>query len=65
MKPEYSVALKKGQLVKHQSFVTERGSYQIALVRYKDCVYFYKYLNGKLTECCNLNKKKGEKEKAV
>ena len=63
MKQEYMDAIKYGKVIKHQTFLTDRGGYQIVLVRYKNSVYFYKYLNGKIVECCNLNRKKSEKEK--
>lgn len=63
MKFEFIDALKYGKVIKDQSFTTERGCYQILLVRYKNCAYFFKYLNGKLCECCNLNKAKTKKEK--
>lgn len=63
MKYEFINALKYGVTIKDQSFNTERGCYQIVLVRHKTSVYFFKYLNGKIVECCNLNKKKPMKEK--
>lgn len=62
MKPEYLSASTNGEVITNQTFMTEKGAYQIVLVRYKNSVYFYKYLNGKLVECCNLNKKKPMKE---
>lgn len=63
MKYEFMDALKCGKVVKDQTFMTERGAYQIVLVRYKNCAYFFKYLNGKICECCNLNKAKSPKIK--
>lgn len=63
MRYEFVKALKYGVVVKDQSFMTERGCYQIVLVRHKESVYFFKYLNGKIVECCNLSKKKPMKEK--
>ena len=63
MKYEFIDTLKYGKIIKDQSFMTERGCYQIVLVRHKNCVYFFKYLNGRVCECCNLNKAKAPKVK--
>lgn len=60
MKTDCMEAITAGKVVKTQSFETERGTYAIALIRHKGEIYFYKYLNGKIVECCNLSKKKGE-----
>lgn len=58
MKYKNYEAIKNGEIVKNQAFITERGAYQITLLRYKNEIYFCKYLNGKLVECCNLNRSK-------
>ena len=51
-------AIKNGEIVKNQAFITERGAYQITLLRHNNEIYFCKYLNGKLVECNNLNRAK-------
>ena len=63
MKYEFVKALKYGVVIKDQSFNTERGCYRIVLMKHNLNVYFFKYLNGEIVECCNLNKKKPMKEK--
>ena len=60
MKQEFIDAIENGEIVKHQAFLTERGGYQIALIRYNDNIYFFKYRNGNIVECTNLSKKKGK-----
>ena len=66
MKYRFIEALKKGEVVKDQSFETDKGVYRIALIRYKNDIYFFKYRNGKLLECNNLTRSKTRvpKEKA-
>lgn len=60
MKPYYMDALKKGAVVKSQKFDTEKGTYGISLIRYKNEIYFFKDLNGTIVECSNLNRFKVE-----
>lgn len=60
MNPEFKDAMDHGELVKTQTFITARGTYVLNHVRFKYQIYFFKHLNGKLVECCNLNKVKGE-----
>ena len=55
MRKDFAKAASKGIVIKNQNFVTARGVYQIVFVRYKNDIYFYKYQNGKLVECCNLS----------
>lgn len=59
MKTQFIKAINNGEIVKTQAFVTDRGIYQIFLVRSEGFIYFYKYLNGKMVECCNLNELEG------
>lgn len=61
MKKEFIDAIFEGEIVKQQAFITEKGVYQLFMVRRENDIYFYKYLNGKMVECCNLNKAKGVK----
>lgn len=61
MKTEFIKAIDNGEVVKTQAFITDKGCYQIFLVREGGCIYFYKYLNGKMVECCNLNELEGKK----
>lgn len=57
MKSEFEKARALGTLVKSNTFQTERGLYRIDLYLWEDKVYFFKYRDGELLECCNLNKK--------
>lgn len=57
MKPEYLDALTNGEVVLKQRFETARGVYRIEIYRHEGSVYFFKYLNDKLVECFNANKK--------
>ena len=59
MKDKYKEAIYNGDVVMVQQFNTEKGTYEIDLIRYNNEIYFFKMLNGKLVECCNLNTKKG------
>ena len=59
MNKDCAAAATHGKLLKYQVFETERGKYLLSFRRYKGEIYFYKYLNGELTECVNLNKAKG------
>ena len=56
MKYGFIKALENGEVVKNQAFETDKGVYHISLIRYKNEIYFFKYRNGKLVECNNLNK---------
>lgn len=55
MRKDFEKAIKDGTVIKNQNFVTERGVYQLAFVRYKNDIYMFKYLNGNRVECCNLS----------
>ena len=61
MKKEYIDAIYDGEIVKKQHFVTDKGIYDVILVREGGEIYFYKYLNRNMVECCNLSKAKGAK----
>ena len=61
MKKEYIDAIYDGEIVKRQQFVTDKGNYDVILVRKDSEIYFFKYLNRNLVECCNLSKAKGVK----
>lgn len=58
MKYRFVEALKNGEVVKNQAFDTDKGVYQITLIRHKNDIYFFKYRDGKIVECSNLNKAK-------
>ena len=58
MKYRFIEALKNGEVVKNQTFETEKGVYQISLIRYKNDIYYFKYRNGKIVECNNLTRSK-------
>lgn len=55
MRRDFAKAAKDGSVIKTQNYMTDRGTYQLLFVRYKESIYFYKHLNGKLVECCNLS----------
>ena len=61
MKKEFIDAIFEGEIVKQQTFITEKGAYQLFMVRRENDIYFYKYLDGKMVECRNLSKAKGVK----
>lgn len=61
MKKEFIDAINDGELVKNQVFVTDRGTYKLMHVRKGVDIYFYKYLNDELVECCHLNKLEGRR----
>lgn len=61
MKQEFIKAIRHGKIVKQQIFPTEKGTYTISLVRYGSDIYFYKQLNEKIVEVCNLSKMSGGK----
>lgn len=56
MRRDFEMAAKKGTSVKNQIYKTARGMYQLLFMRYKNDIYMFKHLNGKLVECCNLSK---------
>lgn len=66
MKIKNAHALKYGRVVKSQTFETAKGVYRIVLVRYREAVYFAKYLGDKIVECCEVaaveRKKKPRRE---
>jgi hypothetical protein len=62
MKPENAKAIELGEVLKYQMFATNTGFYQIELIRYEDGIYFVKKKDGKIVECCNLNKMRVNKE---
>lgn len=61
MKKEYIDAIYDGEIVKSQQFVTEKGTYDVVLVRKDNEIFFYKYLDRTMVECCNLNRAKGRR----
>ena len=61
MKKEFINAIFEGEIVKQQTFITEKGAYKLFMVRRENDIYFYKYLNNNMVECCNLSKAKGVK----
>ena len=61
MQHEFVRAINHGKVVKSQSFVTDKGTYRIDLIKFEDYIYFAKYQNDKIVECCNLNKMKVNK----
>jgi hypothetical protein len=59
MKNIYKKAIEQGKILKYQSFETSKGLYTLFLVNYKDDIFFFKYKDGDLCECCNLSKIEG------
>lgn len=53
-------ALTNGKLIKTQSFTTPKGNYTLKFIRHKAEVYFFKYRDNTLIECCNLNQVRGD-----
>ena len=64
MRKDFAKAISKGTVIKNQNFVTARGVYQIVFVRYENDIYFFKYRNGELVECCSLSNLGNNQEKA-
>ena len=64
MRKDFAKAASNGIVIKNQNFVTARGVYQIIFVRYENDIFFFKYRNGKLVECCNLSALRNNKDKA-
>ena len=64
MKREFILAEKNGEILIDNSFETVKGKYQIVICRHRSDIYLFKYRDGKLLECQNLNcaKAKGVKE---
>ena len=58
MKYRFIEALKHGEVVKNPAFNTDKGVYQITLIRYKNDIYFFKYRDNKIVECSNLTRSK-------
>lgn len=54
----FTKAINHGKVVKTQSFETDKGVYKINLIRYDNDIYFVKYQDEKIVECCNLSKVK-------
>lgn len=54
----FTKAINHGKVVKTQSFETDKGVYKINLIRFEDDIYFVKYRDEKIVECCNLSKVK-------
>ena len=42
MKKEFIDAIFEGEIVKQQTFITEKGAYQLFMVRRENDIYFYK-----------------------
>ena len=64
MRKDFAKAVSKGTVIKNQNFVTARGVYQLVFVRYENNIYFFKYRNGQLVECCNLSNLGNNQDKA-
>lgn len=62
MKPEFVKAQKKGSILLENRFKTEKGEYRIVISRYNSDIYFFKYRDGALLECQNLNTTKPKEE---
>lgn len=65
MKQEFITAMNHGDIVNTQIFETERGIYELIIVRHNEEVYSFKYLNGKLVECHNLSKMKAVSKNGI
>lgn len=65
MKKVFENALNKGKLIKYQGFRTEKGKYAIGLICYRKDIYFFKWLNDVIVECCNLSKKARDENKVL
>lgn len=62
MKREFHNARTRGKIIKMNNFDTTRGKYTIILRAYKGDIYFFKYRDKQLLECCNLTEKGRNKE---
>lgn len=60
MNPDCHAAMRKGQLLKVQTFETAKGVYRLAYIRHNADVFMFKTRDGVMLECGNLNKMKGE-----
>ena len=56
MKREFEKASTLGRLLLSNSFDTPKGRYRIDIREYEGNIYFFKYRDGSLLECRNLNK---------
>lgn len=63
MRHEFARALIDGTVIMSQSFVTEKGTYKINIIRNNKYIYCMKYLNDNIVECRNLNKTRVTKVK--
>ena len=61
MKKEFIDAIYDGEIVKVQEFETAKGNYKLVHVRNGFEIFFYKYLNDEMVECCNLSTLEGRK----
>ena len=55
MKREYALASCYGEILLDNTFETAKGRYQIIIRKFNSNIYFFKYRDGKLLECQNLN----------
>lgn len=63
MKREFILAEKNGETLIDNSFETVKGKYQIVIRRHRSDIYLFKYRDGKLLECQNLNCTKAKEVK--
>lgn len=49
------IMIKEGNILKENSFDTEKGCYTIRIILYSDNLYLHKMLNGKVVEVINLD----------
>ena len=63
MKREFILAEKNGEILIDNSFETVKGKYQIVICRHRRDIYLFKYRDGKLLECQNLNCAKAKEVK--
>nr|DAE38826.1 MAG TPA: hypothetical protein [Caudoviricetes sp.] len=49
------ITLREGNILKENSFDTEKGCYTIRIILYSDNLYLHKMLNGKIVEVINLD----------
>lgn len=55
MKPEFIAAAQNGMTLIDNTFETPKGKYNIIISRYKNQFFFFKFRDGELMECRNLN----------
>ena len=63
MKREVILAEKNGEILIDNSVETVKGKYQIVICRHRSDIYLFKYRDGKLLECQNLNCAKAKEVK--